>query len=108
MTLRVCREGGYDIAMGGIKAAVEAGFRVTTNTTLFDGADPNSVRRHFDQMMEAGVESMMVSPGYTYDKAPDQHHFLGKAKSRKMFRAILSNRKKTWKFNASSAVHRSS
>ena len=43
----------------------------------------------------------MVSPGYTYDKAPDQQHFLGRAKSKKMFRAILSNRKKTWRFNAS-------
>jgi hypothetical protein len=49
--------------------------------------------------MAAGVESMMVSPGYTYDKAPDQNHFLGKAKSRRMFRAILSNRKKEWEFN---------
>ena len=62
---------------------------------------PNSVRRHFDQMMDAGVESMMVSPGYTYDKAPDQQHFLGRAKSKKLFRTILSNRKSTWKFNAS-------
>jgi hopanoid biosynthesis associated radical SAM protein HpnH len=97
----VCREGGYDIAVDGIRAAVAAGFRVTTNTTLFDGADPNSVRRHFDQMMDVGVESMMVSPGYTYDKAPDQQHFLGRAKSRKLFRTILSNRKKTWAFNAS-------
>src|SRR4051794_15594795 len=78
----VCREGGYDIAMGGIGAAVAAGFRVTTNTTLFDGADPNSVRAHFDEMMAAGVESMMVSPGYTYDKAPDQNHFLGRARSK--------------------------
>ena len=75
----VCREGGYDIAMEGVRAAVAAGFRVTTNTTLFDGADPNSVRAHFDEMMVAGVESMMVSPGYTYDKAPDQKHFLGRA-----------------------------
>ena len=41
----------------------------------------------------------MVSPGYTYDKAPDQKHFLGKAKSRRLFRAILSNRKKSWEFN---------
>ena len=97
----VCREGGYDIAMEGVHAAVAAGFRVTTNTTLFDGADPNSVRAHFDEMMAVGVESMMVSPGYTYDKAPDQKHFLGRARSKKLFRAILSNRKKTWRFNAS-------
>ena len=87
--------------MEGVKAAVAAGFRVTTNTTLFDGADPNSVRTHFDELMEVGVESMMVSPGYTYDKAPDQKHFLGRARSKKLFRSILSNRKKTWRFNAS-------
>jgi len=97
----VCREGGYDIAMEGVRAAVAAGFRVTTNTTLFDGADPNSVRAHFDEMMVAGVESMMVSPGYTYDKAPDQKHFLGRARAKRLFRAILSNRKKSWRFNAS-------
>jgi hopanoid biosynthesis associated radical SAM protein HpnH len=99
--LSVCREGGHDIAMEGVRAAVAAGFRVTTNTTLFDGADPNSVRLHFDELMAAGVESMMVSPGYTYDKAPDQNHFLGRAKSRTLFRTILSNRKKNWQFNAS-------
>ncbi len=97
----VCREGGYDIAVEAIKAAVDAGFRVTTNTTLFDGADPNSVRAFFDDMMTVGVESMMVAPGYTYEKAPDQKHFLGRARSRRLFRAILSNRKKTWRFNAS-------
>jgi hopanoid biosynthesis associated radical SAM protein HpnH len=97
----VCREGGYDIALKGIKLAVEKGFRVTTNTTLFDGADPNSVRRFFDEMMEVGVESMMLSPGYSYDKAPDQSHFLGRARIRRLFRAILSNRKSTWQFNAS-------
>ncbi len=97
----VCREGGYDLALDGIRAAVDAGFRVTTNTTLFDGADPNSVRKFFDEMMEVGVESMMVSPGYSYDKAPDQKHFMGRARIRRMFRAMLSNRKKTWRFNQS-------
>jgi hopanoid biosynthesis associated radical SAM protein HpnH len=97
----VCREGGYDVAVEGIKAALAAGFRVTTNTTLFDGADPNSVRRFFDEMMEIGVEGMMLSPGYSYDKAPDQQHFLGRARTRRLFRAILSNRKSNWKFNMS-------
>ncbi len=97
----VCREGGYELALDGIRAAVKAGFRVTTNTTLFDGADPNSVRKFFDEMMDVGVESMMVSPGYSYDKAPDQKHFMGRARIRRMFRAMLSNRKKTWRFNQS-------
>ena len=97
----VCREGGWDVAVEGIKEAVAKGFRVTTNTTLFDGADPNSVRRHFDQLMDLGVESMMLSPGYSYDKAPDQRHFLGRARTRRLFRAILSNRKTSWRFNQS-------
>jgi len=97
----VCREGGYDLALDGIKEALKHGFRVTTNTTLFDGADPKSVRAFFDEMMEVGVEGMMLSPGYSYDKAPDQKHFLGRARTRRLFRAILANRKKSWKFNQS-------
>ncbi len=97
----VCREGTYDVAVEGIKEAVKRGFRVTTNTTLFDGTDPTSVRSFFDEMMDLGVEGMMVSPGYSYDKAPDQSHFLGRAKTRKLFTKILSNRKKNWRFNQS-------
>jgi hopanoid biosynthesis associated radical SAM protein HpnH len=97
----VCREGGYDIALEGIREALKRGFRVTTNTTLFDGADPNSVRAFFDEMMELGVEGMMLSPGYSYDKAPDQKHFMGRARTRRLFRAILSNRKASWRFNMS-------
>ncbi|HEV3041379.1 MAG TPA: adenosyl-hopene transferase HpnH [Candidatus Angelobacter sp.] len=97
----VCREGGYEIAAEGIKEAVRRGFRVTTNTTLFDGADPSSVRDFFDEMMALGVEGMMLSPGYSYDKAPDQSHFLGKARTRRLFRAILSNRNPKWRFNLS-------
>jgi len=97
----VCREGGYELAVEGVREAVKRGFRVTTNTTLFDGADPQSVRRFFDDMMALGVEGMMLSPGYSYDKAPDQQHFLGRARTRRLFRAILANRKAAWKFNMS-------
>ncbi|HTV48814.1 MAG TPA: adenosyl-hopene transferase HpnH [Phycisphaerae bacterium] len=97
----VCREGGYEIAIEAIKEAVKRGFRVTTNTTLFDGADAVSVRNFFDEMMQLGVEGMMLSPGYSYEKAPDQEHFLGRAKTRKLFGTILSNRKASWRFNQS-------
>src|ERR1700721_2862566 len=81
--------------------ALQKGFRVTTNTTLFDGAHPKSVLHFFDDMMELGVEGMMLSPGYTYDKAPDQEHFLSKKKTRELFRQILSNRHEKWRFNLS-------
>ncbi len=97
----VCLEGGYEMAVEGVKEALRRGFRVTTNTTLFDGADPKSVRKFFDEMMELGVEGMMLSPGYSYEKAPDQQHFLGRARTRRLFRAILSNRKENWQFNMS-------
>ncbi len=97
----VCREGGYEIAVDAIREALKRGFRVTTNTTLFDGTDPKSVRAFFDDMMELGIEGMMLSPGYSYEKAPDQQHFLGRARTRRLFRAILSNREKNWQFNLS-------
>ncbi len=98
----VCREGTYEKAVEGIRMAVERGFRVTTNTTIFDGADPNSLRGFFDEMMDLGVEGMMVSPGYAYPKAPDQKTFLReRANTNRLFDMVLSNRKKRWKFNQS-------
>lgn len=97
----VCREGTYDIAAAAIRKAVERGFRVTTNATLFDGADPVEVRRYFDEMVDLGVEGMMVSPGYSYEKAPDQAHFLRRQQTNDLFELILSNRKSEWNFNQS-------
>ena len=97
----VCHEGGYDEAVEGIKEAVKRGFRVTTNSTLFDGASPLRMREFFDAMMDLGVEGMMVSPGYSYSKAPDQEHFLRKEKTNRLFSEMLGNPKKRWKFNQS-------
>jgi hopanoid biosynthesis associated radical SAM protein HpnH len=97
----VCREGVYDQAAAAIRQAVAMGFRVTTNTTLFEGADPVSVRAFFDEMMDLGVEGMMVSPGYAYDKAPDQQSFLKRQETNRLFEMMLSNRKRGWRFNQS-------
>ena len=99
--LSVCKEGGYEIALDAIREAVKAGFRVTTNTTVFEGVDSKSVRNFFTEMMDAGVEGMMISPGYSYDKAPDQQHFTGREGNQSMFRRILSNRDPRWRFNMS-------
>jgi hopanoid biosynthesis associated radical SAM protein HpnH len=97
----VCRDGVYDQAVDGIKAALARGFRVTTNTTLFDGASPLRMREFFDEMMNLGVEGMMLSPGYSYSKAPDQEHFLRRAKTNQLFSDMLSNAKRRWRFNQS-------
>jgi len=97
----VCRDGVYDQAVEGIGAALARGFRVTTNTTLFDGASPLRMRQFFDEMMAIGVEGMMVSPGYSYAKAPDQEHFLRRARTPQLFAEMLAEPKKAWKFNQS-------
>ena len=97
----VCREGVYDEAVAAIREALRRGFRVTTNTTLFEGADPQRVRQFFDAMMDLGVEGMMLSPGYSYSKAPDQEHFLRQRRAHDLFSAILSRPRRRWRFNQS-------
>ncbi|MBN1569025.1 MAG: adenosyl-hopene transferase HpnH [Acidobacteria bacterium] len=97
----VGREGVYDIAVDAIREALKRGFRVTTNTTLFNDADAAGVRAFFDEMMDLGVEGMTLSPGYCYEKAPDQQHFLDRAATTRLFAGILSNRGRKWKFNQS-------
>jgi hopanoid biosynthesis associated radical SAM protein HpnH len=99
--LSVCREGVYDVAVDAIRAALDRGFRVTTNTTLFEGANPARMRQFFDDMMSLGVEGMMVSPGYSYEKAPDQEHFLRRERSHKLFSQMFENPKRSWQFNQS-------
>ena len=99
--LAVCRDGVYEVAVKAIKTALKKGFRVTTNTTLFDDANPQRVRAFFDEMMDLGVEGMMISPGYSYDKAPDQHSFLKRDRTHDLFSKLLANRKRSWQFNQS-------
>lgn len=99
--LAVCRDGVYDVATKAIKTALKRGFRVTTNTTLFNDANPPRVRAFFDEMMDLGVEGMMISPGYGYEKAPDQHGFLKRHRTQELFSHVLTKRKRRWRFNQS-------
>ncbi len=99
--LSVCRDGVYDIAVDAIREALRRGFRVTTNTTLFNTAEPMRVRDFFDAMMDLGVEGMMVSPGFSYDAAPDQGSFLERERTVELFSAILDGKQKRWRFNQS-------
>lgn len=97
----VCRDGVFDQAVKAIREAKRRGFRVTTNTTFFDGADPDRVRKFFDFASELGVEGMTISPGYSYEKAPDQEHFLKRERVYELFSKALSHPKKNWEFNQS-------
>jgi hopanoid biosynthesis associated radical SAM protein HpnH len=98
----VDRQGVFDVAVQAIKAAKAKGFRVTTNTTIFEGADPQEMQQFFDFLTELGVDGMMVSPGYSYDWAPDQEHFLKREQTRALFHEILlpyRRGQKHWNFN---------
>src|SRR5215467_9080809 len=97
----VCREGTFDVAIQAIKAAKGAGFRVTTNTTVFEGENVEALRAFFDYASALGTEGMMVSPGYSYEKAPDQEHFLRRERSHKLFSEMLGSPKRSWSFNQS-------
>jgi len=101
----VAKDGVFDIAVKAIKAAKARGFRVTTNTTIFNDAKPEEVQEFFDfASNELKVDGMMISPGYPYEKAPDQEHFLHQAQTKALFREIFAPytaKKKKWNFNAS-------
>ena len=85
----VSKEGVYDRAVAALKVARDKGFRTAINCTLFDGADPERVARFFDDVTAMGVDSIMTSPGYAYERAPDQQHFLNRRKTKDLFRGIL-------------------
>jgi hopanoid biosynthesis associated radical SAM protein HpnH len=98
----VDREGIFDKAIAAIKVAKAKGFRVTTNTTVFQGAKPADVQQFFDFLQTLGIDGMMISPGYSYEWAPDQEHFLQREQTRALFRDILApwrTGQKPWNFN---------
>ena len=98
----VCQEGVYDKAVRAITAAIARGFRVSINCTLFDGIDADEVAEFFDTVAELGVDGVTVSPGYAYERAPDQQHFLNRRKTKKLFRAVFERgRGRKWPLNHS-------
>jgi hopanoid biosynthesis associated radical SAM protein HpnH len=98
----VSRKGVYKKAVSAIKAAKAAGFKVMTNTTIFNNADANQMREFFDELKEIGTDGMMISPGYSYDKAPRQELFLQREETVELFQKILDGHKgKGWDFNHS-------
>jgi len=98
----VSQDGVFERAVKAIKAVRDRGFRVSINTTLFDGADPERVAKFFDEVTALGIHGIMTSPGYSYERAPDQAHFLSRQKTKQLYRDILKRGKgKGWQFNQS-------
>ncbi len=99
----VSREGTFDKAVDAIALAKERGFKVTTNTTFFSTDSPKTIREVLDFLNDdLGVDQMMISPGYAYEKAPDQVHFLSTRTSQEIFaEAFGDGRRKKWRLNHS-------
>ena len=99
----VRKVGGFDAAVAAIRQAQAAGFRVMTNTTFFTTDTPHNVIDVLDYLNnELGVDNMQISPGYAYEKAPDQEHWLGVQQTRELFaKAFSDGRRKRWRLNHS-------
>jgi hopanoid biosynthesis associated radical SAM protein HpnH len=99
----VCEEGVYERAVAAIRAAKARGFRVNINCTLFNDADPERVARFFDSASGLGVDGITVSPGYAYERAPDQAHFLTRERTKQLFRDIFRRGRgaRAWSFSQS-------
>jgi len=100
----VCQDGVFDRCLSAIRAAKAKGFRVNANATLFDNADPERMAKFFDACMdEYGIDMLTISPGYAYERAPDQQHFLNRQKTKNLFRDIFRrNKGRKWRFSQSS------
>jgi hopanoid biosynthesis associated radical SAM protein HpnH len=94
----VCQTGVFDRAVSAIKAAKAKGFTVNVNATIFDGHPAEDVAAFLDYTQELGV-GVSISPGYAYERAPDQEHFLNRRKTKELFRKVFHlGRGKKWNF----------
>ncbi|MGH8754631.1 MAG: adenosyl-hopene transferase HpnH [Burkholderiales bacterium] len=99
----VCQEGVFDKAVEVTKLALERGFRVTANCTVFQGESAEEIAAFMDYCMELGVEGVTISPGYSYQHAPQQEIFLRRSASKQLFREVFKlGRGRKWRFNQSS------
>ena len=99
----VCREGVFKKCVEVIKQALSKGFRVTINCTLFQGETAGEIAEFMDMAMELGVEGVTISPGYSYQHAPNQESFLKNQESKQLFRNLFKLGKGLkWRFNQSS------
>jgi hopanoid biosynthesis associated radical SAM protein HpnH len=99
----VAKEGVFDAAVAAVREAQQRGFKVATNSTFFNTDTPQTVIDVLDFLNdELGVDRMMISPAYAYEKAPDQEHFLGVTETRELFAKVFAGgRRRRWRLNHS-------
>jgi len=100
----VCQRGVYDKAVAAIAKAKEMGFRVTINCTFFNNSSADKIADFFDSVTRMGIDGITVSPGYAYERAPDQQHFLNRKATKELFRGVFRHGKEKgrekWTFSS--------
>ena len=99
----VSQKGVFQRAVKAVKLAKSKGFQVNVNATIFDGMKPERIAAFLDYATEElDVDGVTISPGYAYERAPDQEHFLSRQKTKELFRSVFRLGKgKKWRFSQS-------
>ena len=85
----VARKGVFKRAVNVIESALDRGYRVCTNTTVFRNSDVEDLSEMFRLVNDLGVEGSMISPGFDFEDAPDQELFLTRNESHSVFQQLL-------------------
>ncbi|MGF1502466.1 MAG: adenosyl-hopene transferase HpnH [Paracoccaceae bacterium] len=83
----VDQKGVFEKAVRAIKAAQDRGFRVNVNATIFEGYPAEELADYLDYCTEMGV-GISISPGFAYERAPDQQSFLNRQRTKSFFREV--------------------
>ncbi len=86
----VSQKGVFQRAVKAIKLAKTKGFQVNLNATIFDNMKAERIAAFLDYATdELDVDGVTISPGYAYERAPDQEHFLSRQKTKELFRDVF-------------------
>ncbi len=97
----VNQSGVFDEAVEAVRWLQARGFRVTTNTTVFNTDTPKTIIDVMNFLNDdLRVDQMMISPAYAYEKAPDQEHFPAVEETHRLFtEAFAGGNRKRWRLN---------
>jgi hopanoid biosynthesis associated radical SAM protein HpnH len=83
----VCQDGVFDTVVPQMKRAVERGYRVSTNTTIFKDTSLSELEELFTMLDDMGVHGFLITPGFAYEVL-DNDIYLAKEETHAKFREI--------------------
>ena len=93
----VAQKGTFKVAVRAIQQAKKLGFRVTSNTTFFEGTTVDQAEQFLDFLRPLQVDGMTIASAFRYPDAPDQDHFFGRRRTHEFFNQLLGkNSDRRW------------